>query len=104
MNRRLRKVNESFVLTIPKHLCQLYDFHVNDIFDIKPSENGSLLITRSKSPASNPRSKSPRKKRRNDIMEKESIFSDRALKAAEKVKEAAEKTVGYFTRKNSIKR
>jgi len=36
MERKLREINGSYVITIPKQVCDLYDFKPNDKFSIEP--------------------------------------------------------------------
>ena len=44
MERKLREINGSYVITIPKQFCDMYDFRPNDIFKIEPIGNGELRI------------------------------------------------------------
>ncbi|MFE3845945.1 AbrB/MazE/SpoVT family DNA-binding domain-containing protein [Thermoplasmatota archaeon] len=42
MIRKLREVNGSYVITIPKQVCDLYNFHNGDEIKIEPIGNGEL--------------------------------------------------------------
>ncbi len=44
MERKLREINGSYVITIPKQVCDLYNFKPNDHFSIEPIGNGELRI------------------------------------------------------------
>jgi hypothetical protein len=44
MERKLREINGSYVITIPKQVCDLYKFKPNDIFSIEPIGNSELRI------------------------------------------------------------
>ena len=36
MERKLREINGSYIITIPKQVCDLYGFKQNDRFNIEP--------------------------------------------------------------------
>ena len=36
MERKLREINGSYIITIPKQVCDLYNFKPNDKFSIEP--------------------------------------------------------------------
>ena len=44
MERKLRKVQGSFVLTIPKQICDLYGFKNGDKLSIEPIGIGELRL------------------------------------------------------------
>jgi hypothetical protein len=44
MERKLREINGSYVLKIPKQVCDLYDFKPDDKFKIEPIGNNELRI------------------------------------------------------------
>ena len=44
MERKLREINGSFVITIPKQVCDLYNFRKNDLFSIEPIGVGELRL------------------------------------------------------------
>ncbi len=44
MERKLREISGSYVLTIPKQVCDLYGFEPNDVFSIEPIGNGELRL------------------------------------------------------------
>jgi len=44
MERKLREINGSYIITIPKQVCDLYDFKPNDMFSIEPIGNNELRL------------------------------------------------------------
>ncbi len=44
MERKLREIHGSYVITIPKQVCDLYNFHRGDSMSIEPIGNGELRI------------------------------------------------------------
>ena len=44
MERKLREISGSYVITIPKQVCDLYNFKPNDTFSIEPIGNNELRI------------------------------------------------------------
>ena len=44
MERKLREINGSLVITIPKQVCDLYNLRKNDIISIKPIDFGELRV------------------------------------------------------------
>lgn len=48
MQRKLREISGSYVITIPKQVCDLYNFKPNDTFSIEPIGNGELRLGKSK--------------------------------------------------------
>jgi len=48
MERKLREINGSCVITIPKQVCDLYDFKPNDMFSIEPIGNNELRLRKIK--------------------------------------------------------
>lgn len=44
MIRKLREINGSYVITIPKQVCDLYNFQYGDEMKIEPIGNGELRI------------------------------------------------------------
>ncbi|MCK5259289.1 MAG: AbrB/MazE/SpoVT family DNA-binding domain-containing protein [Thermoplasmatales archaeon] len=44
MERKLRETNGSYVITIPKQVCDLYGFKPNDKFSIEPIGNDELRL------------------------------------------------------------
>ena len=42
MERKLREINGSYIITIPKQVCDLYNFKPNDRFNIEPIVNNEL--------------------------------------------------------------
>ena len=44
MERKLREISGSYVITIPKQVCDLYNFKPNDKFSIEPIGNNELRI------------------------------------------------------------
>ena len=44
MERKLREINGSHDITIPKQVCDLYDFKPNDKFSIEPIGNSELRL------------------------------------------------------------
>ena len=42
--RKLREINGSYVITIPKQVCDLYGFKPNDTFSIEPIGNSELRL------------------------------------------------------------
>ena len=44
MERKLRLIKGSLVITLPKQVCDLYEFKPNDIFNIEPIGNGELKL------------------------------------------------------------
>ena len=44
MKRKLRDVAGSYVITIPKQVCDLYHFSPNDLFEIEPIGNNELRL------------------------------------------------------------
>ena len=44
MERKLREINGSYIITIPKQVCDLYNFKPNDKFSIEPILNCELRI------------------------------------------------------------
>jgi len=49
MERKLREINGSYIITIPKQVCDLYDFKPNDMFSIEPIGNNELRLRKVKS-------------------------------------------------------
>lgn len=50
MMRRLREIGGSYAITIPKQVCDLYNFKPGDLIEIEPVSFGELLL-RKKLPA-----------------------------------------------------
>ena len=44
MERKLREISGSLVVTIPKQVCDLYGFHDGDMLSIEPIGVGELRI------------------------------------------------------------
>ena len=44
MERKLREINGSYIITIPKQVCDLYGFKPNDKFSIEPIGIGELRL------------------------------------------------------------
>lgn len=44
MKRKLREFGGSYVITIPKQVCDLYTFKPGDYFNIEPIGNNELRI------------------------------------------------------------
>jgi len=44
MERKLREINGSYIITIPKQVCDLYGFKTNDTFSIEPIGNNELRL------------------------------------------------------------
>ena len=44
MERKLREINGSYIITIPKQVCDLYGFKPNDRFSIEPIGNNELRL------------------------------------------------------------
>ena len=44
MERKLREISGSYVITIPKQVCDLYNFSPGDNFSIEPIGNNELRI------------------------------------------------------------
>ena len=44
MERKLRLVHDSLVITIPKQVCDLYNFRDGDIMSIEPIGIGELRL------------------------------------------------------------
>ena len=44
MERKLRDISGSYVITIPKQVCDLYGFKPNDRFSIEPIGNNELRL------------------------------------------------------------
>ena len=44
MERKLREISGSYVITIPKQVCDLYQFKPNDTFSIEPIGNNELRL------------------------------------------------------------
>ncbi len=44
MERKLREINGSLVITIPKQVCDLYGFRIGDIMSIEPIGVGELRL------------------------------------------------------------
>ena len=44
MERKLREISGSFVITIPKQICDLYDFRNGDMLSIEPIGIGELRL------------------------------------------------------------
>jgi len=44
MERRLREIGGSYVITIPKQVCDLYSFKPGDIIEIEPISVGELRL------------------------------------------------------------
>ena len=44
MERKLREINGSYIITIPKQVCDLYNFKPNDKFRIEPIDNNELRL------------------------------------------------------------
>lgn len=44
MERKIREISGSYVITIPKQVCDLYNFQPNDKFSIEPIGNGELRL------------------------------------------------------------
>lgn len=47
MKRKHREINGSYVIAIPKQVCDLYGFKQNDKLNILPIGNGELRLTTS---------------------------------------------------------
>jgi len=50
MKRKLRDVAGSYVITIPKQVCDFYHFSPNDEFSIEPIGNNELRLRKINSP------------------------------------------------------
>ena len=48
MERKLREISGSLVVTIPKQVCDLYDFHDGDMLFIEPIGVGELRLRKKK--------------------------------------------------------
>ena len=46
---KLREINDSYVITIPKQVCDLYEFKPNDRFIIESIGNNELKLRKLKS-------------------------------------------------------
>jgi len=44
MERRLREIGGSYVITIPKQVCDLYSFKPGDLIEIEPISIGELRL------------------------------------------------------------
>lgn len=44
MECKLREISGLYVITIPKQVCDLYDFKPNDKFSFEPIGNGELRL------------------------------------------------------------
>ncbi len=44
MERKLREIKGNLVITLPKHVCDLYDFKVVDKLSIEPIGVGELRL------------------------------------------------------------
>lgn len=44
MERRLREIGGSYVITIPKQVCDLYSFKPGDLIEIEPIDIGELRL------------------------------------------------------------
>lgn len=44
MERKLREISGSYVITIPKQVCDLYGYKPNDVFKIEPIGGGELRL------------------------------------------------------------
>jgi bifunctional DNA-binding transcriptional regulator/antitoxin component of YhaV-PrlF toxin-antitoxin module len=44
MERKLREINGSYIITIPKQVCDLYGFKPNAKFSILPIGNGEIRL------------------------------------------------------------
>lgn len=44
MERRLREIGGSYVITIPKQVCDLYNFKPGDLIEIEPISVGELIL------------------------------------------------------------
>jgi len=44
MERRLREIGGSYVITIPKQVCDLYSFKPGDLIEIEPIAIGELRL------------------------------------------------------------
>ena len=44
MKHKLREINGRYVITIPKQVCDLYNFKTNDKFSIEPIGNNELSL------------------------------------------------------------
>ena len=44
MKRKLSEINGSYIITIPKQVCDLYNFKPNDKFNIEPVGNNELRL------------------------------------------------------------
>ena len=42
--RKLRNVGDSYVITIPKSLCEHYNFQLDDKFSIEPQGINQIII------------------------------------------------------------
>jgi len=48
MKRKLREINGSYVITVPKQICDLYDFKAGDKLSIEPIGVGELRLRKIK--------------------------------------------------------
>lgn len=44
MERKLRNINGSLIITLPKQLCDLYNMKAGDSMKIEPIGNGELRL------------------------------------------------------------
>ena len=44
MERKLREIHGSLVITLPKQVCDLYNFHAGDKINIEPFGIGELRL------------------------------------------------------------
>jgi bifunctional DNA-binding transcriptional regulator/antitoxin component of YhaV-PrlF toxin-antitoxin module len=44
MERKLREINDRYIITIPKQVCDLYNFKPSDKFSIEPIGNNELRL------------------------------------------------------------
>jgi len=44
MERKLREINGSYIITIPKQICDLYNMKPGDIMSIEPIGIGELRL------------------------------------------------------------
>ena len=50
MERRIREIGGSYVITIPKQVCDLYSFKPGDLIDIEPIAIGELRLRKNNGP------------------------------------------------------
>ncbi len=44
MERKIREINGSLIVTLPKQLCDLYNMKAGDYMSIEPIGNGELRL------------------------------------------------------------